>query len=852
MILVKLLALIFFTFNISQVEAKHFAITSFERGGGMPTAVLPPDQDAQAGAVVEISGRESTDPEEDDLMYRWSIDVAPLGSNSKINDPSAEEITLTPDMKGLYIIKLVVSDDMSNSYPAYTAVRVLSVNQLPVIPNYHFHGHPDEQVPVEVQFIIEGGAHDPDGKIVLFEYDFGNGKTTELSGEVYEANNRTVLAHAYETTGNYTATITAVDDRGGRTPITFNVNINANKHPLPKFAVNVVPNTQDPTSYDIRMDGTIASDPDGTIVHYEWNVFDPNGTNTQYYGASMSQATHTVTADKLGEYRIVFQVIDNNDANPHVGANFYVGADNPNFNAAPTPIYRVSPRIGTAPHTVNFDASSSFDIDGDDFSVSWYFDSDDTNLYPILRGATASHTFTRPGVYVGQVVITDTHGNRSMNYFPFYIKSPEDINLETGVFPMNTGDPLEFEFYHGKSHGMINTVPDTNYFWDFGDGGKGTDRVVNYRYQREGTYLVRLTTVDFFGKRKTFTKPLTVRSDGGIPRAGFDIEGGGIHNVNTPVVFNHAGHSESATGAPLIFSYHFREKDPLVYDVLGGTALNTFEEQGFYNVTFFAEEEGRASITYYDLRIGNGTDQLPTPSFSLSKRVGVAPMTVNFDASFSSDDGSISSYYWHLGDNLPRVDNYAIGSSLTRTYKNEGHYYVRLGVKDDAGNVNYRHETIVVLDSVDPSNVNPVASFAASVNDLEVSFNANTSTDSDGNIMFYEWSFGDGKIGNQDNPNMEHTYASAGSYQVTLKVTDNQGGTHTSTQTVVVTAPSANLLRVSNKQNSVRLIPRRYAQKAQSARRKSLQAQRKKRGCEREGGVQTCYVNSNDSIRRRK
>ena len=201
----------------------------------MPTAVLPPDQEVEVGAVVEISGSESTDPEEDDLMYRWSIDVAPLGSNSKINDPSAEEITLTPDMKGLYIIKLVVSDDMSNSYPAYTAVRVLSTNMPPEIPNYWHHIHLDEQVPMEVRFIIEGGAHDPDGKIVLFEYDFGNGKTTELSGEVYEANNRIVLAHAYETTGNYTATITAVDDRGGRTPITFNVNINANKHPLPQI-----------------------------------------------------------------------------------------------------------------------------------------------------------------------------------------------------------------------------------------------------------------------------------------------------------------------------------------------------------------------------------------------------------------------------------------------------------------------------------------------------------------------------------------------------------------------------------------------------------------------------------------
>ena len=262
--LLGLMAIIFTTFNVSPLQAKHFALMPFQRGGGMPTAVLPADQEVEVGTVVTISGSGSSDPEEDALMYRWSIDVMPKKSNSKINDPTAESISFTADMAGLYILRLIVSDDVSNSYPAYMAVRVLSTNMLPLIPNYWFHTYLDEKVPMEVRFIIEDGAHDPDGKIVLFEYDFGDGHTTHLTAEEsYEAENRIVLAHFYQTAGNYTATITAVDDRGGRTTITMNVKATANKRPLPKFTATVAPNALDATKYDIRLNASGSSDPDG-------------------------------------------------------------------------------------------------------------------------------------------------------------------------------------------------------------------------------------------------------------------------------------------------------------------------------------------------------------------------------------------------------------------------------------------------------------------------------------------------------------------------------------------------------------------------------------------------------------
>ena len=80
-----------------------------------------------------------------------------------------------------------------------------------------------------------------------------------------------------------------------------------------------------------------------------------------------------------------------------------------------------------------------------------------------------------------------------------------------------------------------------------------------------------------------------------------------------------------------------------------------------------------------------------------------------------------------------------------------------------------------------PSNVAPTASFTFSCTDLACSFDGSGSSDSDGSITSYAWSFG----GTGSTAN--HTFSSAGTYSVTLTVTDNDGASDTSTQSVTVT-----------------------------------------------------------------
>jgi PKD repeat protein len=88
-----------------------------------------------------------------------------------------------------------------------------------------------------------------------------------------------------------------------------------------------------------------------------------------------------------------------------------------------------------------------------------------------------------------------------------------------------------------------------------------------------------------------------------------------------------------------------------------------------------------------------------------------------------------------------------------------------------------------------PQNVAPTASFTAAPKDLTVALDASASTDTDGSIASYAWSFGDGTTAS--GKTTSKVYAKAGSYTVTLTTTDNAGAKTSSSKTVAVVAPAA-------------------------------------------------------------
>jgi PKD repeat protein len=92
-----------------------------------------------------------------------------------------------------------------------------------------------------------------------------------------------------------------------------------------------------------------------------------------------------------------------------------------------------------------------------------------------------------------------------------------------------------------------------------------------------------------------------------------------------------------------------------------------------------------------------------------------------------------------------------------------------------------------------PPNGTPIPRFTFSPSSplalTDVLFDGSLSTDSDGQIVSYAWSFGDGTTGN--GVNVRHQYQKGGSYTVTLTVTDDRGFSASTTQTIGV-SDSAN------------------------------------------------------------
>jgi subtilisin family serine protease len=94
----------------------------------------------------------------------------------------------------------------------------------------------------------------------------------------------------------------------------------------------------------------------------------------------------------------------------------------------------------------------------------------------------------------------------------------------------------------------------------------------------------------------------------------------------------------------------------------------------------------------------------------------------------------------------------------------------------------------------------PSAAFIFSCDGLTCSFNGAASSDPDGSIASYAWTFGDGS--SASGATVNKTYASSGTRTVTLTVTDNAGATGSAAQPVSVTAPaSAITLSVSTRKS---------------------------------------------------
>ncbi|WP_096085905.1 DNRLRE domain-containing protein [Agaribacterium haliotis] len=83
------------------------------------------------------------------------------------------------------------------------------------------------------------------------------------------------------------------------------------------------------------------------------------------------------------------------------------------------------------------------------------------------------------------------------------------------------------------------------------------------------------------------------------------------------------------------------------------------------------------------------------------------------------------------------------------------------------------------------SNQAPTANFSSRADELDVAF-SDASSDSDGSVVLWRWDFGDGYSSSAKNP--RHRYARAGTYRVTLSVSDNDGASATRSKDLSVSS----------------------------------------------------------------
>lgn len=183
----------------------------------------------------------------------------------------------------------------------------------------------------------------------------------------------------------------------------------------------------------------------------------------------------------------------------------------------------------------------------------------------------------------------------------------------------------------------------------------------------------------------------------------------------------------------------------------------------------------------WKVTLSGSSNQAPVAGFTSSVNL----LNVNFTSTSTDADGTIASYAWNFGDSTTsNVQN------PSHAYAAAGSYNVALTVTDDKGATNTITKTVTVV----AANQAPVANFTSSATGLTVNF-TDSSSDADGTIATRAWNFGDATSSTATNPS--HAYATAGTYNVTLTVTDDKGASNTTTKAVTVTA-AANKPPVAN------------------------------------------------------
>lgn len=590
----------------------------------------------------------------------------------------------------------------------------------------------------------------------------------------------------------------------------------------PSAAVTIVGGviTDDPVAKIVA--APLSGDPPLTVSFDGRNSFQPNGEPLNFrwdFGDGTPAATgptvsHVFT--RAGTFTVVLRAT--NTTNLRFGE---ASVDIQVTNNSPKAVITAEPASGKAPLQVKFNASQSSDREtaSDELVYQWDF-GDGTGANDIGIPGSAievTHTYrnradgtlcssTSVCTFNVLLTVTDEGGKQATTTTKIIVGNTNPIASVTAS-PVQGSAPLEVRFSALGSSDADGDALKVDWVW--GDGKtdldvplKGTDGtgIVKHTYTTQGVFHPKATVKDANGGTGawpgvdiTVTAPVAGSSD---PSASFHICGTAPCNatdLTLPVLAEAFAVDASAsfdrpTGGQIkSYSWDWGDGTPRGS---GKQTTHTYTKAGTFLITLTVTDADTPAHTGRSSRIvevkaeGGGVipiNQPPVPVFVVDPPSGVADETeFRFDASASKDpdgDSAKLTFTWAFGDGAG-----GSGKVVRHVYSeaNPNGWVVRLTVRDEKNAERTATEVVVVQQT--SGNQPPVARIGTGLRSgsapLTLAFDGSNSFDLDGDPLDLRWEFrADGElIDVLTGPVVTRDFPDAGTFEVTLRVSDGRGG----------------------------------------------------------------------------
>ncbi|MFI5195626.1 MAG: PKD domain-containing protein [Chitinophagales bacterium] len=460
-----------------------------------------------------------------------------------------------------------------------------------------------------------------------------------------------------------------------------------------------------------------------------------------FNGDTSTLSAPSFTANAVGSYSVTLQVT--NDSGCNGTATNYISVSKPVTSfTAPLP-------NGCTPHTVNF-TDHSTDIPGVTFTnFEWSFGDGSTTSG---TASLVSHTYTVPGIYDVQEIVTDIHGCMdTMKNTALINVSHTDASFTSSALHSCIGSSVTFtRLYPGT----------TGSHWFFGDGATSSVASPSHIYTATGTYTVMHVVTDPSGCVDTarYVNYITITK----PHASFTMSD---TVVCPPLLVTFTNGSSGAA------SYNWDFGDG--HTSIATAPSNLYTLWGYLPVRLIATDTyGCADTATRHIRVHGSTGV-----FTTTPTYGCAPLTVNFNASFSH----VASAVWDFGDGTTSVPS--LSTTASHIYSLRGAYLPKLVLTDSFG----CHATIIGTDTIKADSISPGFIITPFILCLGTVFNCiDTSGSYLSPITGWLWTF---RSYTSTLSAPSFIADTVGSYAVTLQVTNGSGCTGIKTSYISVSKP---------------------------------------------------------------